>query len=129
MDDHMERWRDPEERLPALVDYLKGDQIKRAVESGRPIINITINEAPRPAPPPPPEPDIATKYAGHMILATWSLIVLAGVAVIFVLIAGAFMTMMISVAVCALAGAAAIRSLRMSKTEARHARMRDRERD
>jgi hypothetical protein len=47
------------------------------------------------------------------------MIALAGVAVIFVMIAGALMTMMISCAVCALAVAAAIRSLRMSKEEAR----------
>jgi hypothetical protein len=107
------------ERLPALVDWLKGDQIKRAVESGQPIINITINEAPRPAPPAPPEPNIATKYAGHLVLATWSAIVFAGIAVVFVMIAEAIMIAMISLAVCAIAIAAAVRSLRMSKEEAK----------
>jgi len=55
------------ERLPDLVEYLKGDQIRRAVESGQPIINITINEAPRPAPVPPP-PDVLAKYTPYMIL-------------------------------------------------------------
>jgi len=118
----LERWEDPDKRLPALIDYLKGDQVRRAVESGQPIINITINEAARPAPAPIKE-DIATKYAGHMILATWSVIVLAGVAVVFVMIAGALMTIMISTAVCALAVSAAIGFLRRSKWEAReHAR-------
>lgn len=112
--DEVELYRD---RLPLLVDYLKGDQVRRAVDSGQPIINITINEAPRPAPVPPPPESIATRYAGHMILATWSLIVLAGVAVVFTMIAGALMTMMISTAVCALAVAAAIRSLRQTKEE------------
>lgn len=107
------------ERLPALVEYLKGDQVRRAVESGQPIINITINEAARPEPAPPREPDVATKYAPHLVLATWSAIVLAGIAVVFVMIAGALMTMMISTAVCAVAVAAAVRSLRMSKEEAR----------
>lgn len=116
--DELDRYQDPSERLPALIDYLKGDQVRRAVESNRPIINITINEAPRPAAVPPKE-DVATKYAGHMILATWSLIVTAGVAVVFVMIAGAMMTMMISTAICAVAVAAAVRSLRMSKEEAR----------
>jgi Flp pilus assembly protein TadB len=116
--DELDRYQNPRERLPALIDYLKGDQVRRAVETGQPIINITINEAPRPAPVPTKE-DIATKYAGHMILATWSMIVLAGVAVVFVMIAGAMMTMMISTAVCAVAVAAAVRSLRMSKEEAR----------
>lgn len=118
----LERWEDPTQRLPALIDYLKSDQVRRAVESGQPIINITINEAPRPAPAPVKE-DVATKYAGHMILATWSAIVLSGVAVVFVMIAGALMTMMISTAVCALAVAAAVGFLRRSKWEAReHAR-------
>lgn len=114
--DEVELYRD---RLPLLVDYLKGDQVQKAVDSGQPIINITINEAPRPAPVPPPPENIATRYAGHMILATWSLIVLAGVAVVFLMLAEAIMIAMISLAVCALAVAAAIRSLRMSKEEAR----------
>jgi hypothetical protein len=115
------------ERLPSLVEYLKGDQIRRAVASGQPVINITINEAPRPAPAPAREPDVLVKYTPYMILATWSMIVLAGVAVVFILIAGALMTIMISLAVCALAVAAAMRSLRMSKEEARtYARARER---
>jgi Flp pilus assembly protein TadB len=128
MDDHEGKVELYRERLPDLVEYLKGDQVRKAVESGRQIINITINEAPRPAPPAAPEPNIATKYAGHLVLATWSMIVLAGIAVIFTMIAGALMTMMISTAVCAVAIAAAVRSLRISKEEARalaHARKGD----
>jgi len=106
------------ERLPALVDWLKGDQVRRAVESGQPIINITINEAPR-VPQEIPQQDVATKYAGHLVLATWSAIVFAGIAVVFVMIAQAIMIAMISTAVCAITIAAAVRSLRMSKEEAR----------
>lgn len=114
--DEIERYRDPGERLPALIDYLKNDQVERAVRSGQPIVNITINEAPRPVAAEPKQ-DVATKYAGHMILATWSLIVLAGVAVVFVMIAGALMTMMISLAVCVIAIATAVGFLRRSKGE------------
>lgn len=117
MDDHVELDRERHDRLPALVDYLKGDQVERAIKSGQPIINITINEAPH-VPPPVPQQDVATKYAGHLVLATWSMIVLAGIAVIFTMIAGALMTMMISTAVCAVAIAAAVRSLRYSKHDA-----------
>jgi len=113
--DDVELYRD---RLPDLVEYLKSDQVRRAVESGKPIINITINEAPR-VPQPVPQQDVATKYAGHLVLATWSAIVFAGIAVVFVLIAQAIMIAMISTAVCALAVAAAVRSLRQTKEEAR----------
>jgi len=107
------------ERLPDLVDYLKHDQVRRALESGQPVINITINEAPRSAPAPPPPQDVATRYAGHLVLATWSAIVFAGIAVVFMMMAQAIMVAMISMAVCAIAVAAAVRSLRMSKEEAR----------
>jgi hypothetical protein len=107
------------ERLPDLVDYLKGDQVERAMKSGRPIINITINEAARPAPPPPPPENIATKYAGHMILATWSAIVFAGLAIAFMMMAQAIMVTMVSLAVCALAIAGAMRSLRQTRGEAK----------
>lgn len=116
------------ERLPALVDYLKGDQVRRAIESGQPIINITINEAPRTPPPAPPEPNIATKYAGHLILATWSALVLAGLAIALIMIAHVLMTMMISIAVCAVAVAAAVRSLRTSRHDVRMERTRTRKR-
>jgi uncharacterized membrane protein YgcG len=109
------------ERIPDLVEYLKGDQIQRAIDSGQPIINITINEAPRPAPAPPPEQDVATKYAGHLVLATWSAIVFAGLAFAFMILAQAIMIAMISLAVCALAVAAAIKYLRTSKEEAKAA--------
>lgn len=119
MDDNVELGRERRDRLPALIDYLKHDQVQRAINSGQPIINITINEAPR-SPEVIKEPDIATKYAPHLILATWSLIVLAGVAVVFVMIASALMTIMISLAVCSLAVAAAVRSLTMSKIDAQH---------
>jgi hypothetical protein len=115
----LERFRDPQERLPALIDYLKSDQAVRATETGQPVININIYEAPREAAPVAVPVDVATKYAPHMILATWSLIVLAGVAVVFVMIAGALMTMMISTAVCAVAVAASVRSLRQTKAEAK----------
>lgn len=106
------------ERLPDLVDYLKGDQIRRAVESGQPIINITINEAPRSAPAAPPPENIATRYAGHMILATWSAIVFAGLAIAFMMMAQAIMVTMVSLAVCALAIAGAMRSLRQTRRDA-----------
>lgn len=106
------------ERLPALVDYLKGDQVRRAVESGQPIINITINEAPRSAAPSPPPVDVATKYAPHMILATWSAIVFAGLAIAFMMMAQAIMVTMVSLAVCALAVAGAMRSLRQTRRDA-----------
>jgi hypothetical protein len=113
-DHEVELYRD---RLPNLVEYLKGDQVRRAVESGQPIINITINEAPRLAPPAPPEPDIATKYAGHLVLATWSAIVLAGLAIALIMIAHVLMTMMISLAVCSVAVAASIGYLRSLRKE------------
>ncbi len=106
------------DRLPAIVDYLKGDIVERAIASGQPIVNITINEAPREIPRQEKQ-DVATKYAGHMVLATWSAIVFAGIAVVFIMLAQAIMVMMISLAVCAIAVAAAVRSLRMSKEEAR----------
>lgn len=107
------------ERLPDLVDYLKGDQVRRAIESGQPVINITINEAPRSHPPAPPPENIATKYAGHLVLATWSALVFAGIAIVFMMLAQAIMVTMICLAVCVVAVAAAVRSLRMSKEEAR----------
>lgn len=106
------------ERLPDLVEYLKGDQIKRAVESGQPIINITINEAPRPAPVAPP-PDVLAKYTPYMILYVGFAIIAGIFAIIFAMIAQAMAVTMISVAVAAVAVAAAVRSLRMSKIEAR----------
>ncbi|SRR6266511_1694904 len=118
MDDRREEVELYRERLPDLVEYLKGDQIRRAVESGQPVINITINEAPR-VPQAVPQQDVATKYAGHLVLATWSAIVFAGIAVAFMMLAQAIMVAMISIAVCAVAVAAAMRSLRMSKEEAR----------
>lgn len=116
--DELERYRDPRERLPALIDYLKNDQVQRAINSGQPIINITINEAPR-VEPRQEKQDVATKYAGHMVLATWSAIVFAGIAVVFIMLAQAILIAMISLAVCVIAIAAAVRSLRMSKEEAR----------
>lgn len=112
--------------LPELIDYLRADRYRQDLESGRPIINVIYNEAPRPAPPAPPEPNIATKYAGHLILATWSLIVVTGVVITFVMLAGAIMTILISTAVCAVAVAGSVRSLRMSKEEARAMRTRAR---
>jgi len=117
-DDRVELDRERHDRLPALIDYLKHDQVQRAINSGQPIINITINEAPRSTEPVIKEPDIATKYAPHLVLATWSMIVLAGVAVVFVMIASALMTIMISLAVCSVAVAAAVRALRYSKYDA-----------
>lgn len=104
------------ERLPDLVDYLKHDQIKRAVDSGQPIINITINEAPR-VPAPVPAPDVLARYAPYMILATWSAIVFAGVAVVLIIIAQAIMIAMVSLGLCAIAVAAAVRSLRETATD------------
>lgn len=106
-----------EDRLPALIDYLKHDQVERAIKSGQPIINITINEAPR-SPETIKEPDVATKYAPHLVLATWSAIVFAGLAVALIMIAHVLMVMMISLAICALAVAAAVRALRYSKHDA-----------
>lgn len=122
-DEEVELYR---ERLPDLVDWLKGDQVQRAIDSKQPIINITINEAPR-VPQEIPKQDIATKYAGHLVLATWSALVFAGIAIVFIMMATAIMTMMISVAVCALAVAASVRSLRqMGRDEARGRRGRRR---
>jgi hypothetical protein len=118
MDDRVELDRERRDRLPALIDYLQHDQVQRAINSGQPIINITINEAPRDPPSAIKEPDVMAKYAPYLMLATWSMIVLAGVAVIFVMIAGALMTIMISLAVCVLAIAASVRALRYSKYDA-----------
>src|SRR6266498_1069112 len=118
MDDHEGKVELYRERLPDLVEYLKGDQVRKAVESGRPIINITINEAPR-VPQALPVRNVATEYAGHLVLATWSAIVFAGIAFAFMMLAQAIMATMISLAVCAVAVAAAVRSLRMSKEGAR----------
>lgn len=106
------------ERLPALIDYLKHDQVRRAVESGQPVINITINEAPRAAPVAPP-PDVLAKYTPYMILYVGFAIIAGIFAIIFAMIAQAMAVTMISVAVAAVAIAAAVRSLRMSKEEAR----------
>jgi hypothetical protein len=118
MSEELEPYEDRRPVLPELIDYLRASQHRADLESGRPIINVIYNEAPRPAPV-PPRRDPLSEYGPWLILATWTMIALAGVAVIFVMIAGALMTMMISCAVCALAVAAAIRSLRMSKEEAR----------
>lgn len=106
------------ERLPDLVDYLKGDQVRRAVESGKPIIHITVNEAARPAPVEPRQ-DVLAKYAPYLILATWSMVVATGVVIAFIMMATAIMTILISLAVCTIAVAGGVRSLRMSKEEAR----------
>jgi hypothetical protein len=112
------------ERLPALVEYLKGDQVRRAVESGQPIINITINEAPRPAPVTPPPPGPLAKYTEYMILYVGFAIIAGIFAVIFLLIAQAVMITMISLAVCAVAVAGAVRSLRTSRADVQMAKRR-----
>jgi hypothetical protein len=106
------------ERLPDLVEYLKGDQVRRAVESGRPIINITINEAPRPAPVAPP-PDPLAKYTPYMILYLGFTIIAGIFAVILVMIVPMIETLLIATAVCSVAVAAAVRSLRITRTEAK----------
>jgi len=106
------------ERLPDLVEYLKGDQVRRAIESGQPIINITINEAPRAAPV-EAKPGPLEKYTEYMILYVGFAIIAGIFAVIFLLLAQAIMITMISLSVCAVAVAAAVRSLRMSKEEAK----------
>lgn len=106
------------ERLPSLVEYLKGDQIRRAVESGQPIINITINEAPRPAPVIPP-PDPLAKYTPYLILYMGFAIIAGVFGIILVMIIPMIETLVISVAVCAVAVAAAVRALRITRTEAK----------
>lgn len=118
MNHELEPYEERRPVLPELIDYLRADQRAADLESGRPIININYYEAPRPAPVEPKQ-DVATKYAGHLVLATWSAIVFTGIAITFMMIAGALMTIMISTAVCALAVAASIRSLRLSRIEAR----------
>lgn len=118
MNDELEPYEDRRPVLPELIDYLRASQHRADLESGRPIINVIYNEAPRPAPV-EPRRDPLSQYGPWLILATWTMIVVAGVAVIFVMIAGALMTMMISTAVCALAVAGAIRSLRQTKEEAK----------
>jgi hypothetical protein len=106
------------ERLPDLVEYLKGDQVRKAVESGQPVINITINEAPRAAPV-EAKPGPLAKYTEYMILYLGFAIIAGIFAVIFMIMAPAIMTVMISLAVCAIAVAAAVRSLRMTREEAK----------
>jgi hypothetical protein len=97
---------------PELIEYLEGEVARRRTADGAEppiIINITP-----PAPPAKPDtrPDVLAKYAPYLVLATWSAIVLAALVVAFIMLAGAIEVMLITAAVCAVAVAAAVRSLR-----------------
>jgi hypothetical protein len=106
-------------RLAELVEYTRYDMAER--DWAQPNVNkIEIHHhhyPPAVAPVPVPEMDIASRYAGHFVLAVWAMIALAGVAVVFVMIAQALMIAMISLAICCLAFAAMVRSLRQSGTD------------
>jgi hypothetical protein len=106
-----------QQRLPAIIEYLRAEQARADREQG--VIHVHFHEAVRPEPVPPPPPDVLVRFAPYLVLATWSAVVLAGVAVVFVMIAGALMTIMISTALCSVAVAASVRSLRQTKEEAR----------
>lgn len=115
----LEPYEDRRPVLPELIDYLRADRYRRDLESDRPIININYYEAPRPEPAPPPAPGPLAKYTEYMILYLGFAIIAGIFAVIFMIMATAIMTVVISLAVCAIAVAASVRSLRMSKEEAR----------
>jgi len=106
-----------EDRLPAIIEYLQADLARRDHEKG--VIHFHYHEAERSLPP-PPKPDVLARYTPYMILYLGFAIIAGVFAVIFVMIAQALMIVMISLAVCALAVAAAIRSLRLSKIEAKY---------
>lgn len=97
---------------PEVIDYYRAEVARRrtADGAGPPII---INITP-PAPPAPPDtrPDVLAKYAPYLVLATWSAIVFGGLAVVLIMIMHAIMIAMLSVAVCAVAVAASVRSMR-----------------
>jgi hypothetical protein len=97
---------------PELIEYLEGEVARRRTADGAepPII---INIMP-PGPPAKPDtrPDVLAKYAPYLVLATWSAIVFGGLAVVLIMIMHAIMIAMLSTAVCAVAVAAAVRSLR-----------------
>lgn len=111
-----------ERRLAELTEYTRADLARRDGEvvagEGR-HVHIHHHYPPPAAPAPVREMDIASKYAGHFVLAVWGMIALAGVAVVFVMIAQALMMGMISMAVAAVAVAVAVRSLRGSKADSK----------
>jgi hypothetical protein len=118
-------------RLAEIVEYTRHDLARRdaaadVVPGGAQHVHIHHHYAPPPAPVPVPEMDIASRYAGHFVLAVWAMIAMAGVAVVFVMIAQALMIAMISLAICALAFAAMIKSLRYSKIDKQLADQRSR---
>lgn len=104
------------DRLPELIEYLRVDQVRRAVESGQPIINIHYHEAPRPEPVAPP-PDVLAKYTPYMILYLGFAIIAGIFAIILAMMIPMITTMLIAVAVCTVAVAAAVRSLRYSRRD------------
>jgi hypothetical protein len=111
-----------QERLAELVEYTRTDLARRDREivtgDGQHIHIHHHYAAPEPVTPSAPERmDIASRYAGHFVLLLGGMIVLAGVAVVFAMIAQALMVAMISTAVCAIAAAAAVRSMRASDTD------------
>jgi hypothetical protein len=112
------------DRLPAIVEYLKIERARSDRAEG--VIHFHYHEAARPEPPAPPPVDVLTKYTPHLILATWSMIVATGVVIAFIMLASAIMTIMVSTAVGAVAVAASVRSLRMSKIDAQMLKSRSR---
>lgn len=115
MDDRQEK------RLAEITEYTRADLVRRDREQLVPgtsqQINIHHHYAPPPAPAPVPQMDIASRYAGHFVLLLGGCVILAIVAIVFVMIAQALMIAGISLAVCAVAVAAAVRSLRTGKAD------------
>lgn len=104
-------------RLAELVEYTKTDLAQREPDSGQ---HVHIHHHyPAPETAPVKEMDIASKYAGHFVLLLGGMIVMAGVTVVFVMIAQALMIAMISTAVCAMAMAGAMKSMRDSATDSK----------
>lgn len=109
-----------EKRLAEITEYTRADLARRDREelaaSGQ-HVHIHHHYALPPAPEPPPPMDIASRYAGHFVLLLGGMIILGGIAVVFVMIAQALMIAMICIAVCSIAVAAAVASLRSSGTD------------
>jgi hypothetical protein len=105
-------------RLAELVEYTKTDLAEREPDTGQ---HVHIHHHYPPATPPAPvgQMDIASKYAGHFVLLLGGMIVMAGVTVVFVMVAQALMIAMISTAVCAMAMAGAMKSMRDSATDSK----------
>ncbi len=109
------------ERMTEIVRYLeqgRTQEIARAAAEGGQHVHIHYHAAPPVEPQPVvQQPDLIAKAFPIFVVAIGGMVVVGGLAVIFVMIMQAIVTALIVCAVCACSVAVAARSLRASKVD------------